>query len=162
MSLSLSAFPSILTEAWCLPSSVQRLDGLTSSYLVTQYGSNYSPCYCWFNSSGWLAVVWGPIPGRFMRIAVLLMWPQGVMSSEGGIRWEVQRNGRGMEGRIVWKGLRGSGLLPTTDNVVSGGCSNNQWLITIKLFSRRKWPSIAAITLITTDTTSVRTKKSQW
>lgn len=154
LSLSLSVFLSILTGAWCLPSSVQRLDGLTSSYLVTQYGSNYSPCYCLFNSSGWLAVVWGPIPGRFMRIAVLLMWPQGVMSSEGGMRWGVQRNGGGMEGRIVWKGLRGSGLLLTTDNVVSGGCGNNQWLITIKLFSRRKWPSIAAITLITTDTTS--------
>lgn len=59
-----------------------------------------------------------------------------------------------MEGKIVWKGQRGSGLLLTTDNVVGGGCSNNQWVITIKLLSRRKWPSIAVITVITTDTTS--------
>ncbi len=52
----------------------------------------------------------------------------------------------GKEGEIVGKGYRRAGLFLTT-------CSVEQRVITVKLLSRRKWPPIAPITVITANNT---------
>ena len=96
----------------------------------------------------------GATEGWLRRICVLLKCSQAMVVSEGGMSWGMSSEWKSREGgRRGDCGKGGTSGLVFFWRQLSRCCCEERWVITIKLLSRRKWPPIAPITVITADNT---------